>query len=144
MSDLFGDRAEMTDMKWARSEQGRRAIPDDELAMMAYTVGIEPEQLAAVDQGAAAELLAGLLQKYPRPDPEQVDPDQPARDALYEALSGLTHESVRAELEREIRQIRNLRGIPEEEREKAIQFLLAQVRLAIQQSHNTVNLLKSR
>ncbi|MFC7582488.1 hypothetical protein ACFQYP_00765 [Nonomuraea antimicrobica] len=131
----FNDVAPYTisDMKWGRIEGGKvETVSDIDLAWMAYVVGATSDELVEAGAPGAAELLPNIIAQ---------------RNADAEAAGidmSLTSEVVQRQLQERIREIRSLKGVTKDEKERIEQFMLSQMKLALEQAHLTVQMLDAR
>lgn len=111
-----------TDRTWANYEQGRTPIPAHAFVLMALVVGATPEEVEATGRHDAAAMLTS---------------EMAARDS-----GSVLPKETQQRLERAIRDIQEMSGLDESQRQKMIELLLEKVDTLIDQHRAQVEIMR--
>ncbi len=111
-----------TDRTWANYEQGKTPIPDRALVLMSLVVGATPEELDSVGRQEAGAMLASEL-------------------ATRSSDSMLPRETQQR-LEQAIRDIQEMPGLGDEQRQKMVELLLEKVHTLLDQHRAQVEIMR--
>ncbi|MFG1966902.1 hypothetical protein [Nonomuraea sp. NPDC049028] len=133
---LTGDA--LSEPTWRRIESGEKIPEDRELVLMAAAINdlanepvITPDDLQERSRPAAAELFREWIRERTKADP-----------ALAAIDADVTPEHVQQKLQTMLLQIRNLKGVPHDQRGQIEAIMLAQIEATLDATNAQLRILK--
>jgi hypothetical protein len=134
--ELAGDA--LSEPTWRRIESGEKIPEDRELVLMAAAINdlanepiITPDDLQQRERPAAAELFREWIRERTKADP-----------ALAAIDADVTPEHVQQKLQGMLLQIRNLKGVPRDQRGQIEAIMLAQIEATLDATSAQLRILK--
>ncbi|MFB4284906.1 hypothetical protein ACBJ59_57230 [Nonomuraea sp. MTCD27] len=128
----------LSEPTWRRIESGEKIPEDRELVLMAAAINdladeplVTPDDLHERGRPAAAELFREWIRDRTKADP-----------ALIGIDADVTPEHVQQKLQTMLRQIRSLKGVPQEQRSQIEAIMLAQIEATLDATNAQLRILK--